>query len=169
MSENYKNHGVANVIYPIAKPLAEKLGLEIWDIKLVKEGPNKYLRIFIDKDDGITLDDCENMSRALDEPLDILDPIPDSYFLEVCSPGIERELSEDRHLKKYLNFKVKVRLIRANENGQKEIMGTLKCFDKGTLTLEHVLNNSENTDYKSKIIIERKNISHINLEDNNIK
>ncbi len=143
------------LIFQIAQPLAENLGLEIWDIKLVKEGSYQYLRVFIDKESGVTIEDCENMSHALDQPLDELDPIPDSYSLEVCSPGIERELTKDWHFEKFLGWKVKARLIRKDENGKKDLVGKLQKFDKDTITLEN--------DQNLEICIERKNISHINL------
>ena len=159
MHQDQKNKNIASIVYPIAKPIADALGLEIWDIKLVKEGPNLYLRIFIDSENGITLDDCENMSRALDAPLDELDPIPDSYFLEVCSPGIERELSKDEHLEKFMGHSIKIRLIRPNEAGEKEVFGTLKSFDKNNIEIE---NQSENNKVLSVI---RKNIAHINLNE----
>lgn len=160
MFKGQKPKNVFEIIYPIAKPIADELGLEIWDIKLVKEGPNQYLRVFIDSEDGITLDDCENMSRALDAPLDELDPIPDFYFLEVCSPGIERELSKDKHLEKYIGYSIKIRLIRPNENNEKEIFGILKAFDKDTIEIENSAENSKITS------IARKNIAHINLNEN---
>lgn len=160
MFKEQKPKNISEIIYPIAKPIADELGLEIWDIKLVKEGPNQYLRVFIDSEDGITLDDCENMSRALDAPLDELDPIPDSYFLEVCSPGIERELSKDKHLEKYIGYSIKIRLIRPNENNEKEIFGILKAFDKDTIEIENSAENSKITS------IARKNIAHINLNEN---
>lgn len=147
---------VSSVVYSIAKPLADELGLEIWDIKFLKEGSNWYLRIFIDNNSGITLNDCEKMSHALDEPLDKLDPIPQSYFLEVCSPGIERELTKEEHFEKFIGSDVKIRLIRPNENGEKEIVGKLISFSKDEITLE----TSEN----KNLITQRKNISHINLK-----
>ena len=76
----------------IARPIADDLGLRIWDVRYLKEGSQWYLRVFIDKDGGVDINDCERMSRALDEPLDQADPIDGEYILEVSSPGIEREL-----------------------------------------------------------------------------
>lgn len=146
---------VAEVVYDIAKPIADELGLEIWDIKFLKEGPNQILRIFIDKSEGITLDDCETMSRAIDTPLDEADPIPFSYSLEVCSPGIDRELTKDEHFEKFKGYDVKVRLVRPNDSGEKVIEGILVGFDRESLTIQ---NETEET-----LSIEKKNISHINL------
>lgn len=146
---------VADIVYGIAKPIADELGLEIWDIKFLKEGPNHILRIFIDKPEGITLDDCEAMSRAIDAPLDEADPIAVSYSLEVCSPGIDRELTKDEHFEKFKGYDVKVRLVRANDNGEKVLEGVLADFDKAFLKIQ--------TETEEPISIERKNISHINL------
>ena len=79
MINTSKGGQIVEIVRRISYPIAQNLGLELWDIKFVKEGPNRYLRVFIDKPEGITLEDCENMSRALDAPLDELDPIPVSY------------------------------------------------------------------------------------------
>ncbi len=146
---------VVSAVWPIAQPLAEDLGLEIWDIKFVKEGPNHFLRVFIDKPDGITIDDCESMSRALDAPLDEADPIPVSYCLEVCSPGIDRELTCDEHLEKFIGSDVKIKLIRPNENGEKVLIGKLLDFDKNSVTIE--------SEDKAQNKLNKENISHINL------
>ena len=78
------------IVRDIAKPIADSLGLVLWDVRFQKEGANWYLRIFIDKEGGIEIDDCVNMSHAIEEPLDRLDPIEQSYNLQVSSPGIER-------------------------------------------------------------------------------
>lgn len=156
MGKSVKVNSISETVYSIAKPIAESLNLEIWDVKFVKEGPNRYLRIFIDNDAGITLDDCEKMSRAINDPLDELDPIPFSYILEVCSPGIERELTKDWHFQKYINSEIIIKFIRPNENNEKETVGTLVNFDKNFITIktpdEKILNS------------DRKNISHVNLK-----
>ena len=156
MIKQSKGESITEIVKKIADPIAKNLNLEIWDIKFVKEGPNRYLRVFIDKPSGVTLDDCEKMSRALDEPLDTHDPVPYSYCLEVCSPGIDRELSCDYHLSKYINNAIKIKLIRP-VGGQKEFEGTLKSFDKNSISIE----NEETTEI---LTLERKNISHINLK-----
>ena len=160
MVNKQKSKNIPEIIYQIANPIANTLGLEIWDIKLVKEGPNQYLRVFIDSEDGITLNDCENMSRALDLPLDELDPISDSYFLEVCSPGIERELSKDEHLETYIGYSIKIRLIRPDKKKRKEVFGVLKSFNKYNIEIEEQLEAGKTS------LIDRKNISHINLDEN---
>lgn len=146
---------VAEAVTEIAFPIAKELGLELWDVKFLKEGSNFYLRVFIDKPEGITLEDCENMSRKLDEPLDILDPIDVSYCLEVCSPGIERELSSDAHFEKYIGSEVNAQLIRPDENKNKNICGKLHSFDKETVKIE-----TEEQIFE----LPRKNIAKINLK-----
>ena len=84
-------------IRALAAPIAKELGYDLWDVRFVKEGAEWYLRIFIDKPDGIGIDDCVAMSRAINDPLDRLDPIDQAYCLEVCSPGLNRELTRDEH------------------------------------------------------------------------
>ena len=115
MKEGKKGRTTVQVIHEIAEPIAEKLGLSIWDIKFLKEGSQWYLRVFIDKDGGISIDDCEAMSRALDEPLDELDPISQSYCLEVCSPGIERELVTDEHEEVVLKMEEEINKFKRKE------------------------------------------------------
>lgn len=99
-------------VWNLVDPIAKKLQLEIWDVHFLKEGSNWYLRIFIDSPNGITIDDCERFSRAIDQPLDDLDPINVGYCLEVSSPGIERRLTRPKHFQKYIDEKVVVNFIR---------------------------------------------------------
>jgi ribosome maturation factor RimP len=120
---------VVSEVEKLALPIAQELGLELWEIQFVKEGSTYYLRIFIDKDGGVSIDDCEAMSRAIDKELDRTDPIEQSYCLEVSSPGIERSLTKDRHFEKYMGKKIKARLIRPDASGRRDIEGTLESFD----------------------------------------
>ena len=99
-------------VWNIAEPIAKELGLDIWDIRYVKEGSNFYLRIFIDKENGVDINDCENMSRAIDKPLDENDPISDAYILEVSSPGIERELTREEHFQQFIGADIMVKMIQ---------------------------------------------------------
>jgi ribosome maturation factor RimP len=124
----------AAIVWQLAAPVAQGLGLRLWDVRFAKEGAAWYLRVFVDKDGGVGLDDCEAMSRALDAPLEETDPIPQSYHLEVCSPGLERELTRSAHFKAYLGQKVLVRLIRPME-GQRDFFGVLDGFDGERVTL----------------------------------
>lgn len=120
----------------LAVPVAEKLELTLWNIEFVKEGSTYYLRFFIDKEGGISIDDCEAFSRAVDPELDRADPIEQSYCLEVSSPGIERELKKDWHFQKYIGKQVKTRLIRPDAAGRRDIEGTLVSFDAAGAVLE---------------------------------
>lgn len=126
---------VVTAVEAIAQPIAEALALSIWDIEFVKEGATFFLRIFIDKEEGVSIDDCEAFSRAIDKELDRVDPIEQGYCLEVSSPGIERALTKDWHFEKYLGMPVTVRLIRPDVEGRRELSGTLEGFDKETITI----------------------------------
>ena len=121
-------------VFQIAKPLADELGLDIWDVCFEKEGASWYLRVFIDKQDGVTIEDCENLTRPLNKLLDEDDFIKQSYIFEVGSAGLERELKSEEHFRKSVGEKVTVRLIRPFNN-QKEFVGTLSDFDKDTLSI----------------------------------
>ena len=116
-------------------PIAEANGCEIYDVEYVKEGSEWYLRAFIDKRDGVNINDCENVSRAFSEKLDEDDFIPDAYILEVSSPGLGRALKKDRHLEKSLGDEVEVKTYKPIER-QKEFVGILKAYDKDTVTIE---------------------------------
>lgn len=128
-------------------PIVERFGVEIYDVEYVKEGSNWYLRAFIDKEEGVNINDCENVSRALSDALDTEDYIEDAYILEVSSPGLGRALKKDRHLEKSLGLEVEVRTYKAID-GQKEFSGILKAYDQETVTIEetngeHVFRRSE--------------------------
>lgn len=125
-----------SVVWNIVEPYVKNLGLQLWDVRFVKEGAEWYLRIFIDSEKGITIDDCEAVSRAIDEPLDMADPIDKSYCLEVSSPGIERELVRPGHFEQFIGADVMVKMIRPIENIGKEFKGILKSSDKQNCTVE---------------------------------
>jgi len=117
-------------------PLAQKFDVEIWDVEYIKEGANYYLRIYLDSPNGlITLDDCENVSRGLEPELDKEDFIPQQYYLEVCSAGIERELKRPEDFEKFMSNKVKIKLYTPKD-GKKEYTGILKNYENGTITLD---------------------------------
>lgn len=126
---------VVSEVWNIASPLARQLGLILWDVKFVKEGSNWYLRIFIDKEGGVCIDDCVAMNDALDAPLDEADPIEQSYNLQVSSPGIERELVRDFHFETFMNAPVMIKL-RTALDGQKLIKAVLRGYEDGVVTLE---------------------------------
>lgn len=118
----------------LLQPLIDQNGFELVDVEYVKEGSNRFLRAYIDKPGGITIDDCERISRALSDLLDVHDYIPDSYILEVSSPGLGRQLKKDRDFQRSLNQKVEIKLYQAVEK-QKEFMGFLTAFDGNTITI----------------------------------
>ena len=142
----------------MAEPIAAELGLSIWDVRYQKEGAQWYLRIFIDKEEGVSIDDCEKMSRAVDEPLDKLDPVREAYILEVISPGIERELTREEHFERFKGADIMVRLIRPMEILGKEFKGVLKDFTKDTITV--VDHSGEN-----EVTVNRKDTAWVKLDD----
>lgn len=156
MSKN-QGQNTISVVWKIAEPIAANLGLDIWDIRFVKEGSMWYLRIFIDKPEGISIEDCENMSRAIDVPLDEADPINVSYCLEVCSPGIERELTRDEHFKKFIGSSVIVKFIRPIESGEREIKGILSEYSNSNIKI--ILNDG------SDICFNKKDTVFIKVDD----
>ena len=116
-------------------PLLEKHQFELVDVEYVKEAGNWYLRAYIDKEGGITVDDCEVVSRTLSDWLDEEDFIADSYTLEVSSPGLGRPLRKDKDLERSLGEEVEVRLYKPKD-GQKEYAGILKGYDSDTVSIE---------------------------------
>ena len=117
-----------------ARPVVESLGCRLWDVEYVREGADWFLRIYIDKDGGVDITDCEAISRALDPILDEKDPIPDSYHFEVCSAGLERVLKRPGDFQQFLGSKVLLRLYRPRD-GRKEYIGVLKDYQDGTISL----------------------------------
>lgn len=137
-------------------PIVAANGCEIYDVEYVKEGSDWYLRAYIDKPEGVSIVDCETVSRAFSDQLDQEDFILDAYILEVSSPGLGRALRKDRHLEKSLGEEVEVKTYKPVEQ-HKEFVGILKAFDKETVTIE-VESGSETKDMvfaKSDIAIIR--------------
>ena len=123
---------VAERVFALVKETAQAQNVELWDVRFVKEGASWYLRVIIDSENGITIDDCTNVHHAIDPLLDEADPIDKSYYLEVCSPGLERELTRDEHFEKMQGEKIKLKLYKARD-GVKEFGGTLVFGDKEKL------------------------------------
>lgn len=120
----------------LAAPLAADLGLRLWDVVYQKEGADWYLRLLIDKDAGISIDDCVDMTHAIDPVLDQEDLIAGEYLLEVSSPGINRRLTKQAHFQAYLHSEVYVRLRKAGNHGSKELVGTLMQYgDDGMISI----------------------------------
>ncbi len=133
-------------------PIAEANGVKIYDVEYVKEGSEYYLRSYIDKEGGVSIDDCESVSRALNEVLDREDFIDGSYIMEVSSPGLGRVLKKDRHLEYSLGEEVEVKLFKPL-NGSKDFEGVLKAYDKDTVTVETA--GTDNTFNRKEIAIIR--------------
>lgn len=120
----------------IAAPIAAQFGIRIYDVEYVKEGEEYYLNVYIDKDGGVTIGDCENVSRLLSDALDKDDPIKDPYTLIVSSPGLGRALTKDRHLQLSIGQDVEIHLYKPHqETGEKDIRGELLEFDEAQIIL----------------------------------
>ena len=139
-------------IESLIKQNIENLGYELYDVEYVKEAKDYFLRIYIDSKKGIDLEDCEKVSNSITELLDKEDVIPEQYFLEVSSPGIERTLKREKHLKDNIGNEVQIKLFKPFE-GKKQYKGILKDFDE---TKIEIVNQNE-----EQIEIDRKNISQI--------
>ena len=126
---------VADKVYDLVKDTVESCGVTLWDVRFVKEGASHYLRIFIDKADGVNINDCTDVSHAIDPVIDEADPIDGSYYLEVCSPGIDRELTRPHHFEYAMGKEITVKLFKAID-GKKEFTGVLKSYD-GNITMEN--------------------------------
>ena len=118
----------------ILLPITEEYDLEIYDVEYVKEGSDWYLRAYIDKEGGVTIEDCERVSRAVSEVMDKEDFIPDAYILEVSSPGLGRALKKDKHLAKSIGAEVEIKTYKPIEK-QKEFSGILKEYDEESITI----------------------------------
>lgn len=138
----------------LVMPIVNENNFELVDIEYVKEAGNWFLRVYIDKQGGITIDDCELVSRALSEQLDKDDFIEDSYILEVSSPGLGRPLKKEKDFERSIGKEVEVRLFQAI-NKQKEYIGILTSYDKDTVTVE--------LEEENPLTIQRKNIALIRL------
>ncbi len=125
---------VIETVEPLLSPVISEQGCELYDIEYVKEGGDRILRLYIDKDGGVDLNDCERVSRASEAVLDDKDPIPAAYVLEVSSPGIERKLKKDSHYARYTGEKVLVRLFSPID-GRKSFKGILQGLRDGTVTV----------------------------------
>lgn len=136
----------------VTKPITD-LGYRVYDVMYVKEGKDNFLRIFIDNDKGISIDDCEKVNDAITDMLDEADIIKDQYFLEISSPGVERNIRKDKHFEESIGKEVNIKLFKPLDNKEKEITGILKGFDKETVKIE--------TDKNEEITIPRNNISSI--------
>ena len=118
-----------------AKPIVEEFGCSLWDVEYVREGSERFLRLYIDKTGGVDIEDCEKIHRAVDPILDEKDPIPESYHFEVCSAGLERALKRPEDFQQFMGSAVLVKLYRPR-NGLKEIPSVLRGYEDGRVTVE---------------------------------
>ena len=118
-----------------AKPVVESCGCRLWDVEYVREGAERYLRLYIDKDGGVDIEDCERIHRAVDPLLDQHDPIAESYHFEVCSAGLERALKRPGDFQQFMGSPILVKLYRPR-NGLKEIPGILRGYEEGRVIVE---------------------------------
>lgn len=125
---------VEDVVQEFTLPILDKLGYELVDIEYKKEGSNWYLRIYIDKPEGITIDDCQQASEKISDKLDEVDPIPHNYFLEVSSPGLDRPLKKDKDFERYKGYKVDIKLYKPI-NGTKDLTGELVGLENGNILI----------------------------------
>lgn len=125
---------VVSTVWELARPVCDECGVILWDVEFVKEGADFVLRITIDKEGGVGIDDCEAINRAIDPLLDEADPIECSYKLEVSSPGIERTLSRPEHFTACAGAEVELALYAPYE-GSRKIRGVLAGYDAGDITL----------------------------------
>lgn len=128
---------VTEKVEALARPVIEDEGCELWSVEYVREAGSWYLRVFIDKDGGVGIDDCERISRRLDPILDEADPIPDSYVFEVGSAGAERELKRPSDFEKFIGSEVEVKLYQPYE-GKKSLVGKLEAYENGDITISSV-------------------------------
>lgn len=150
-----KEDSITARLFTVIKPVIESLDLSLWDIEFKKEGASWFLRVYIDKDGGVTIDDCEAASRALDPVLDEADIIEQSYYLEVSSPGVERTLKAEEHFRHYMGSRIALKLYKAI-NGQKEFEGELCGYKDGAVSLkvnetEYTFNDSDIANVKLKV------------------
>ncbi len=126
---------VTDLVASYAKPVVEQFGCELWDVEYVREGSEYFLRLYLDKEGGVDINDCEAVSRAMDPILDEKDPIPGSYHFEVCSAGLERVLKRPSDFERFLGSAITVKLYRPR-NGMKEIPCVLRGYEDGRITVE---------------------------------
>lgn len=143
-------------VWELVQPYARELGLSIWDIRFAKEGATWYLRIFIDKEGGVDINDCVDMTHAVNKPLDEADLIEQSYCLEVSSPGLERELTREEHFAAFLGAPVMVHTIRPID-GVRDFKGELHDYENGEITL--LLPNGR------ELTVNKKEAASVRLDD----
>ena len=151
-----KSGTTVSAVEALVSPALAQLGLRLWEVRFEKEGPDWFLRVFIDRDEPLDMQACEDATRAINPILDEADPIDESYYLEVGSPGLGCKLTRDAHFEAKKGQKVRARLIRPDENGEREIAGIRMGKEGGAVTQE-----TEN----GLVSIETKHASYFKLCD----
>ena len=146
-----KGGGTVGTVEALVTPVLEQLGMRLWDVRFEKEGPDWFLRIYIDRDEPLDLNACEEATRAINPPID------QSYFMEVGSPGLGRKLTRDVHFEAMRGRRVAAHLIRATAAGEKDVAGILQGKDGARVTLL--------LDDGSETVIEEKEASYFKLCD----
>lgn len=144
---------ITEAVANLAKGVVEAEGCSLWDVEYAREAGSYYLRVYIDKPGGVSINDCEAISRTLDKLLDEADPIPDSYIFEVASAGAERELKRPSDFEAFMGSEVEVRTYKPI-NGQKAFVGTLEKYEDGAVTL---------SSGKKQIRLEKQDIALVKL------
>ena len=144
---------VTDTVAQLALPFVQEAGCSLWDVEYVKEAGSWFLRIYIDKEEGVSIQDCEAVSRPLSDALDEADPIEGSYVLEVSSAGADRVLKKEEHFQQFVGTEVEVRLYRPRE-GKKEFVGDLVSWEDGNVTL---------TVAGEPVLFEKKEVAQVRL------
>ena len=147
---------ITEQVEAFAKPIVEEKGCTLWDVEYVREGSERFLRVYIDKEGGVCIDDCEAVSRGVDPLLDEADPIQDAYTFEVSSAGADRPLKKPEHFDAFMGAEVDVKFYKA-VNGQKSATGILAGYDDGSVTLN--VGGEEITYDKKEIAFVRLHVS----------
>ena len=145
---------ITELVAEVAAPVAQEQGCTLWDVEYVREAGQWYLRLYLDKDGGVDILDCEAVSRKLSDLLDEVDPIEGSYTLEVGSAGAERALKRPSDFQRFLNSPVLVKLYR-NQDGRKEFAGTLTAYDEATGDVTVTVGKQELTFAKKDVALVR--------------
>lgn len=143
---------ITEQVWQFAEPLVEECGCSLWDVEYVREGGEWFLRLYIDKEGGVDIDDCERVSRAVDPVLDEKDPIPESYRFEVCSAGLERQLKRPSDFERFLGSPILLKTYQP-VNGSKEFPGILAGYEDGAVTVD--MNGTSRTFSKAEIALVR--------------
>ena len=148
---------VTELVSALAAPLVEEAGCTLWDVEYVREAGQWFLRVYIDKEGGVSINDCEAVSRPLSDALDEADPIEGSYVLEVSSAGADRPLKKPEHFAAFLGAPVLARLIRPLPDGRREVRGTLTGYENNVMTLD--------VDGGEPLTLEKAAVSKVRLLD----